>query len=144
MNMKKVSLVKRIKLFFFYRKILRKNKAELLEKLSAKVDFASRIYTVVNVPVEIFDESYNLRKSDIDTISEKYIREYSESLKKYLIYKGLNELFKMYDMKKVDKYSYLLVVGFSLFNSDKVFKRLFFIFLPVITLLLTFLFIKIF
>jgi len=70
-------------------------------------------------------EAYALKKSDIDRISENYLRQFSADLGGFLDSKGLKELYQVYDIKKVDKYSYLLVFGFSLFKSQKLYTRLY-------------------
>lgn len=134
--MKKVSLLKKLKLYFFYRKSLLANKTELLQNYGAKVDYVSRVYTVLNIPKELYDEPYNLRKQDIDSISKKYIREYSSELSQYFDKIGLTELYDFYQVEKVDKFSYLLVFGFSLFNTDKFARNLFFKVIPISVLIL--------
>ena len=55
---------------------------------------------------------------------------------------GLYELYDFYDVEKVDKYSYLLIFGFSLFNSQKFLRNIYLIWLPltVLSTLLTWLY----
>jgi hypothetical protein len=72
----------------------------------------------------MFDEPYNLRKTDIDTLSKTYINEFRRRFSDFLNSKGLMELFDLYEVKKVDKYSYLLVFGFSLANTKKLANNL--------------------
>jgi hypothetical protein len=102
------------------------------------------MYTVLNIPEELIGEEYSLRKSDIDKISENFITEYGMELKKFLDTKGLTELYEYYEIKKVDKYSYLLVYGFSQFQSNKYYNNLYWKVIPAsvitITSLLFFLF----
>ena len=62
-------------------------------------------------------EPYNLRKSDIDRFAETMIKEYSLKISEYLDSKGLKEMYDFYEIKKVDKYAYLVVLGFSLPNN---------------------------
>lgn len=134
--MKKISFWKRAKLYFTYRKIVNQNKSELNEKFGARVDNVSRIYTVLNIPSNLIDEPYNVRKSDIDNISKQYIREYSNEISKFLDSIGANELYNFYQVEKVDKYSYLLVFGYSLINTDKFAKKLLFRYIPISVLLI--------
>ena len=117
--MKNYGMFKKLKVFLNYRRSIKNIEENLGRELNARVDNAYRIYTVVNVPVEVFEEPYNFRKSDIDKISEKYIKEYFSKLSDLLNKNGLIEMYNVYDIKKVDKYSYLTVVGFSLFRTDK-------------------------
>lgn len=135
--MKKVSFFKKIKLYSTYRTALIKNKANLAESFGARVDRVSRVYTVLNIPKELFDEPYNLRKQDIDNISKKYIQEYSSQLSSYLDSIGLKELYDFYQVEKVDKFSYLLVFGFSLINTDEFARKLLFRYIPVGVLILS-------
>lgn len=120
----KANLFRKISLFFTYKKIIKNIQTELELDFSARIDSIGRIYTVLNIPFEIFEEPYNLRKSDIDNLSKTYINEFRRRFSDFLISKGLMELFDLYEVKKVDKYSYLLVFGFSLVNTKKLANNL--------------------
>ena len=120
----KANLFRKISLFFTYKKIIKNIQTELELDFSARIDSIGRIYTVLNIPFEMFDEPYNLRKADIDTLSKTYINEFRRRFSDFLISKGLMELFDLYEVKKVDKYSYLLVFGFSLVNTKKLANNL--------------------
>jgi hypothetical protein len=117
--MNKVSLRKKIQLYLTYRKTLEKNRENLFQNFTSRIDKVYRIYTVINLPKEELDEPYNFRKRDLDIFAEKYIRDYSQNIAKYLNSLGLNELYDIYEVKKVDKFSYLIVIGYKLFNTDK-------------------------
>jgi hypothetical protein len=131
----KTSFLKKLKLFLSYRKIIKSNKSEILQKFGFRIDNANRLYTVLNVPEELVGEAYSLKKSDIDTISQNFIREFAKETSTFLNTKGLNELFDIYEVKKVDKYSYLIVIGFSLFKSNTFYNRLYYIFIPTTIIL---------
>jgi len=95
------------------------------------------MYTVLNVPEERFEEPYNTRLADIDTISQTYIRDYIIRLSDFLDSKGLSELYDFYEpVKRVEKYSYLIVIGFKPFNSVKYNNILYFRIIPILFLLL--------
>jgi hypothetical protein len=126
----KTSLIKKIKLFGEYKKNIQNIQDELKLRYNIRVDSAKRLYTVLNIPEELVGEAYSLKKADIDRISENYVKQYSNELSKYLESKNLTELFDLYEIKKVDKYSYLLVFGFSLFNSTKYYNILYYIVTP--------------
>jgi len=145
----KISFLKKLRIFRDFKKVLKLNRTELQEVFGARIDNAYRIYNVINIPVEEIGEPYNLRKSDIDLIAEKSVRDYSSNISKYLDTKGLQEMYDFYEIKKVDKYSYLIVIGFSLpndpFRSNIYYNRLYYRALPTISvisliLLLIFLF----
>ena len=127
--MTNISFFKKLSLFFFYKKTLKQNKVRLERELNIRFDSAYRLYTVLNIPEELYGE-FNLKKSDIDKISENYIREYSFEVSKFLKSIGLNELFESYEIRKVDKYSYLIVIGFSLFRSNVFYNNLYYKLLP--------------
>jgi hypothetical protein len=133
--MKKISLFKKIKLFNSFKRTLKENKSELQLKFNIRIDNAYRLYTVINVPEELIGEAYSLKKSDIDRISENYIRKYSTDIGSYLNSKGLNELYEFYKIDKVGKYSYLIVFGYRLFKSHKFYNNLYYKVIPAIVLL---------
>lgn len=134
----KISLLKKLRIFRYFKRVLKLNRTELQEVFGARVDSAYRIYNVINIPVEEIGEPYNLRKSDIDLIAEKSVREYSSSISKYLDSKGLQEMYDFYEIKKVDKYSYLIVIGFSLvndpFRSNVYYDRLYYRVVPAVSI----------
>jgi hypothetical protein len=128
--MKNISLFKKINLFNKFKKIVKKSKSELELKFNIRIDNAYRLYTVINIPEELIGEAYSLKKSDIDRISENYIRKYSSDLASYLNSKELNELYNFYKIDKVGKYSYLIVIGFALFKSDKFYNNIYYKLIP--------------
>jgi hypothetical protein len=135
----KISLYKKIKIFRDFKKVLRLNKTELEQVFGARIDNAYRIYNVLNIPSEVMGEPYNLRKSDIDKVAETSIREYTVKISEYLDSKGLKEMYDFYEIKKVDKYSYLVVLGFSLpndsFRSNKYYDNIRFRLIPAVSIL---------
>ena len=131
----KVNIFKKIYLFFLFRRNLLKSETDLKIQFNIRIDNILRFYTVLNVPNEVMEEPYNLRKSDIDTISRNYIKEYNSQLSQFLNSKGLTELYESYDIEKVDKYSYLLVFGFSLFNTKRLVNRLLYLWAPIVILI---------
>jgi hypothetical protein len=133
----KISFFKKIKIFREFRKVLKLNKTELEQVFGARIDNAYRIYNVLNIPAEMIGEPYNLRKSDIDKLAETSIKEYTIKISDYLDSKGLKEMYDFYEVKKVDKYSYLVVLGFSLpndtFRSNKYYDNLRYRVIPVVS-----------
>lgn len=133
--MSKISFFKKISLFSEYKKALKNNKAELENQFGVRIDKAHRLYTVINIPKELIGEAYSLKKSDIDTISETYIKEFGIGLSVYLNSIGLTELFKSYEISKVAKYSYLIVVGFSLINTKNLYNNIYYKLIPTLVIL---------
>jgi hypothetical protein len=114
-----MNFFKKIIVFFTYRSKINTIKEELKLEYNAKIDSIYRIYTVLNLPPIIFEEPYNLRTYDIDQISRNYILDFRRNISDFLIKRGLMELFELYEIRKVDKYSYLIIFGFSLLNTKK-------------------------
>ncbi len=142
--MKKLSFWKKISIYRTYRKIVLKNKNEFESTYGLRIDRANRIYTVINIPAEMFEEPYNLRTADINKISEPYITAYTKQISGLLDSKELGELYRLYDIQKIDKYSYLVIIGFSLLDTAKLYRNIFLRFIPTIFILsiLTFLILK--
>ena len=131
--MKKTSFFKRLSLYREYKRVVRNNSSELEAKFGLRVDRANRLYTVINVPPDTIGDSYNLKKSDVDKIAEGYIRDYSVEVSKFLDSKNLKEMYDFYDIKKVEKYSYLVVFGphkDKVINSEVYTKNLYYRILP--------------
>ena len=104
---------------------------------NAKIDWADRLYMVLNVPTDLIEEPYNIRKSDIDRVAQNYIKDYITNLSRYLNSKGLQETYDFYEpIKKLDKYAYLIVIGFKPFKSTNFYKFVYF-FLTPLTLILS-------
>jgi hypothetical protein len=135
-----ISFFKKIKLFNSFKKILIENESELESRFNIRIDKAYRIYTVINIPEDLVGEAYSLKKSDIDRISENYIKQYTAGLGKFLDSKGLSELHDFYNMNKVGKYSYLLVFGFKFFRSNRFYNNLYWRVIPVSILIIIILF----
>ena len=64
-------------------------------------------------------------------MSQNYLREFNNQLAFYLNQRGLTELYKIYDMEKLDKYSYLVVFGFSLINTKRFANSLLYFWTPL-------------
>jgi hypothetical protein len=144
----RISFLKKIKIFREFKKAIKLNKIELEQVFGARIDNAYRIYNVINIPAEMIGEPYNLRKSDIDKLAEASIKEYTIKISEYLDSKGLKEMYDFYELKKVDKYSYLVVLGFSLpnntFRSNKYYDNLKYRLIPIVFISLILLLILIF
>jgi len=123
--MRNISFYKKVKLFLLYRKTIKKIELNLERQFGIRIDKAYRMYTVLNIPQELIDEPYSIRKADIDTLSQSFIKDYTNQLSVFLNKNGLNELYDFYDISKIDKTSYLLVYGFSLFKTDKFMTNLY-------------------
>ena len=129
----RISLRKKIGFFIEYRANINRIRKELLTQLGLRVDGAYRLYTVLNIPEELYGE-FVIKKSDIDTISDTYIREYYAEASKLLNSNNLSELYNVYSIKKITKYSFLIVIGFSLFKSHKFYNLIYYVLLPILVI----------
>jgi len=123
--MNNISFWKKIKLFLLYKKTIKNYETQLQAQFNIRIDKASRMYTVLNIPDDIFGENFSVRTADINMISQNFIKDYTNSLSTFLNSKGLSELYDFYDIRKVDKYSYLIVYGFALFKSNNFIMNLY-------------------
>lgn len=133
--MYKVSFFRKLKLLKLWKKTLNENRSKFRSDYGIEIDNAYRMYTVLNIPQEYIGDSYTLRKADIDRIADSYIKEYTAELSKFLKSIGLVELSSFYDTQKVDKFSYLIVYGFSLIRTEKYYKNLLLYFYPTLCVL---------
>ena len=136
--MNRISFFKKVKLFLFYKKKIKEIELNLERQFNIRIDKAHRMYTILNIPQELIDEPYSIRKADIDTLSQAFIKDYTNKLSVLLNQNGLSELYDFYDIAKVDKTSYLIVYGFSLFKSDKFILNFYKFISAIIALMLIF------
>lgn len=131
-----MSLFKDIRNYFSFKRIIKSKKVDLESNFNIRIDKADRLYTVINVPADAIGEAYDLKKSDVDRIAESYIREYVSKLSTYLNSIGLSELYDFYEpVKKVEKYSYLIVIGYKQLDSLDINKIIYRILLPILSFL---------
>jgi hypothetical protein len=131
-----MNLFRKVKLYWSFRNILKKNKITLESNFNLRIDRAGRLYSVLNIPETLMEEPYNLRTSDIDTISQTYVREYINKISNYLDSLGLKELYDFYEpVKRVEKYSFLIVLGYKPFNSVEYNTIVYYRILPFIVIL---------
>jgi type II secretory pathway component HofQ len=124
-----------IRLFFSFKKSIHKNKNILEDQYGIRIDNADRMYTVINIPANLIEEPYNLRKADIDLIAQNYIRDYISNLSQFLNSIGISELYDFYEpIKKVDKYSYLIIIGYKQIDSTDINRIIYRIGLPFLTI----------
>ncbi len=132
------------KIYSDYKKIISQNKLSLYENHNIKIDYANRLYTVVHVPSDEIGEAYTLKKTDVDRIAQRYIREYMSSLSTFFISIGINEMIDFYQpIQKVGKTSYLIVLGFKILNTVKINKIIWYVVAPIILVSIIILFIVI-
>ncbi len=131
-----MGLFKDLRLYYNYKRVIKKNKVNLEGNFNIRIDDADRMYTVLNVPTNLVEEPYNLRKNDVDLIAQNYIRDYISELSTYLNTIGLSELYDFYEpIKKVDKYSYLIVLGYKQLDSVEINRIIYRVIIPIISLI---------
>lgn len=131
-----MNIFKKIKLYWTFKREIKSNRVTLESNFNLRIDRADRLYSVLNIPENIFEDPYNTRKSDIETISQTYVREYVNNVSKYLDSLGLQELYDFYEpVKRVEKYSYLIVLGYKPFNSVEYNTIVYYRLIPIISIL---------
>jgi hypothetical protein len=139
-----MNFVKKLKLFFIYRDILLKNKKTILDftyqfendkrvQPKLRIDNVLRVYGVINLPEEV--STYMDGK-----LVQKHITSYIRSIDNTFNKVGLNELVGLRDLKQIDETHYLIVFGFSQFNTASVASWLIFSSILLLIYLLGFLF----
>lgn len=137
-----MNIFRKLRLYQIYKKSIKSNRVDLVAKFNVRIDRVNRLYTVINVPEEFFSEPYNTRTSDINMISEKFVKEYIGNLSQFLNSIGISEMYDFYEpINKVDKYSYLIVLGFKYMDSVEYNNFVWFRLVPITTLLSFFVFV---
>ncbi len=139
-----ISLFKKLKFFFLYKRTLDKIKIDLEKLYNVRIDEAYRMYTVINInndpsmfqnygyaEIREYNKNYELMPSHLeqkylDEMFNKTMKEFSNNISEYLNSKGLSELYVFYQVEKLNKYSYLIILGFSLFRTEKWIKYFFY------------------
>lgn len=134
-----LSIIKKFRLLFTYIKIILSNKSVLNDSYKIRYDYIFRLYTVINIPTDLIPEAYDLKKSDIDKLSQSYVSDFMVNISSLLNKIGLIELYVVYDLKKVDKYSYLVVIGFKFLKLEKLFRNILMLLLVLLTILIIYL-----
>ena len=122
-------MFKNFKLYLAYRKVLKENSKELLDIFKLQIDAVDRLYTVINLDPKLVEKYYT------EDLSGPTIREFLGKVDRYMTAKGLMELVGIRKITKVDDFNYLVVLGFTLFDTSKFYKRL--IYLSIFSIIST-------
>lgn len=115
--MKKIKFFKKIKLYLYYRKLVKKNKELLTNReYNLRIDRVNRLYTVINLSGDV--------KTYGPSLAEKYIKEYINKVDKIFIKIGLSEYIGIIDIEMLDEQNYLIVFGFEYFDTAKMANNL--------------------
>lgn len=112
----KTSLWNKIKFYFIFRKIIKKNLPRLNGQFNLRKDNVNRLYTVLNLP-----EDVTIYGKDL---IDKYITKYVSDVNSFCKEIGINELIAILDSQRIDSTNYLLVFGYAGFNTAKVANRI--------------------
>ena len=115
--MKKISIFKKIKLFFIYKKLVKDNYDVIVNgNNNFKIDYIQRIYTIVNIPEG--DANYGL------VVAEEHIKDYLNKADAFFNKLNFTELIGLYEITQLTDTSYLVVFGFAGFDTKRFFKNL--------------------
>jgi hypothetical protein len=124
-----------IKNYFFWRKRIRKNKNILFKNYNCKIDNADRLYLVINIPTDLIDENYSLKKSDRDLFINSFITNKLSQLSNYLNSIGLIELYDIYEGPiRLEKNSFGFFIGYKLIETTSIAKFKFFFLYPFLAI----------
>src|SRR5574344_2716933 len=99
----KIGLIKKLKLFNRYKNIIKKNRNELMNVYRFKIDRSYRLYTVVNIPQEVYGNIYNNDEQYINNVANVYLTKVLSKIDNYLLKIGLIELYSVYQISRVLK-----------------------------------------
>ena len=121
--MENLSLLKKYKLFRYFKKILKENRNVISNKkngLNLRIDKAYRLYTVVNCSPDVVKYGKNL--------AEKEIKEYVTKAEKLFIDVGILEYIGIRDIQQISEVDFLIVFGYNGFDTTSYYNRLYFLY----------------
>jgi hypothetical protein len=122
----KVSLIKKLKLYFQYRKLLKEHKRNLLKTLGLKLDWLYRPYTVlpIQIPQEDIDTYGNPNLPSYINLKENYVKGYIKECDALFKTIGLSELVAIIKIEEYEENIVAIAFGFSLMDMAKFFNRI--------------------
>lgn len=112
-----ISFLKKVKMFFIYKKIVDLNKKTLLDNsLNLRIDNVYRIYTVLNMTDDV--KTYGI------SVAERIITEYVQKMDVVFSNMNLSEYIGILDVEQLSETDFLIVFGFSHFNTAKLLNKI--------------------
>jgi len=99
-----------------YRKLVKENQEELLQKFNLRVDEVGRLYTVINLPPQA--DTYGPK--DGPRITASLLKNWLSRLDEFLISKSIKELTAVETMQEIDESNYLLIIRFKFLNMARI------------------------
>ena len=115
---KKIRL--KLKAFYNYHKFLKQNKKELHDTYGISIDWIGRMWVVVNFTDKL--EMENIDKYGYPLLDELVVK-YVSNLDKFFMKEGMYEFVALDNVDRIEKYSVLVVINFSLFDLSKIIKK---------------------
>ena len=106
-------LIKSIQLFNSYRKSIKINEKYLTEKYGLNIDLVDRLWTVI----DLSDAPKDMIQQYGPALSEHEYKKFITNLMGDLPKLELNELVKIYELKKISTNKYGITLGFTQFNN---------------------------
>jgi hypothetical protein len=107
-----MNIIKSIKNYFFYRKIVNRLKPELLKNFGIKVDLLSRLYTVYTIDEKDFLE-YKSYQEHSEKLIDTEFKGYKKKLDNYLMKQGLTEMYGIYIEDRVNDRQFKLGITYK-------------------------------
>lgn len=114
-------MLRRIKNLLFYIKVIRRIKDDLNKKFSMRVDAIYRLYTIFSILPKDY-ETYG------DELFETELKKYIKDVDNYLADNGLQELYGLSTMERLDDLNYKIVIRFKYLNTLTLANILIFLF----------------
>ena len=111
-----------------------KIRPSLKSMFNIEIDEVYHMYTVLYLDENKIPEPYNTTNADIEVMLKSQAANYRKDLFSFLDKNGLAELYIIYDGRRIDKNNYLFIIGFSLFDTEKMAKNVLFKYIPLLNL----------
>ena len=141
-------MFKKYKLMFFYMKTIKKYLPEIEKKIisknnnraytisSIKIDNIYRLYTVLNLKKENTKNLELYGYPYLDNEIKKFVKEINNELREI----GLTELIGLSRIDKIGENNVLIVIEYKLFDIGKFFKKLIYLGISIISIIIFLLF----
>lgn len=112
-----MNIFKRLKLYYFYHNTIMNNK-DILNELGYSIDWFGKIGKMVKIPEGKIPADFLTRTKDIDMFAKSEVNNEMKVIRSFLTEIGLMELVKVYKVKRVERFTSEMQLGFSLINTN--------------------------
>lgn len=106
-------MIKAIKNYLYYRKMVKQLREPLFEKFGVRVDVLGRLYTVFTIPEKEYKEYVMQYFDHSEKLVDTDFRSYKKKLDNYLIKQGLTEMYGIYLEERVNERQFKLGIAYK-------------------------------